>query len=183
MKAIRTLFEHYTKYHEHGPLMLRYAGYLSVIGFPAFYVLRQLTNPAASYDDFWLRLTAAILCLFLVLKDWWPKQLARFYYPYSYAVLIYTLPFALVFMALKNGGGVAGVGNMMLAVFFLILIADWRNMLVMLGLGFGAAVLAYVTTDSNPVMPMDYLARLPLMVLVVIGGSLFKGLAEGIVEQ
>jgi two-component system CAI-1 autoinducer sensor kinase/phosphatase CqsS len=183
MKAIRTLFEHYTKYHEHGPLMLRYAGYLSVIGFPAFYVLRHLTNPAASYDDFWLRLTAAILCLFLVLKDWWPKQLARFYYPYSYAVLIYTLPFALVFMALKNGGGVAGVGNMMLAVFFLILIADWRNMLVMLGLGFGAAVLAYVTTDSNPVIPMDYLARLPLMVLVVIGGSLFKGLAEGIVEQ
>lgn len=183
MNAIQGLFEHYIRYHQHGPRMLRYAGYLSLIGFPTFYVLRQLTNPTASYDDKWIRLTAAILCLLLVLKERWPRQLSRFYYPYSYAVLIYTLPFALVFMALKNGGGAAGVGNTLLAVFFMILIADWRNMLVMLGLGFGAAALAYAATDSNPAMPMDYLARLPLLTLVLIGGSLFKWVAEGIAEQ
>ena len=66
------------------------------------------------------------------------------------------------------------MADTLMAVFFLILLSDWRNTVVMLVTGAAAAVLLYVSVVPNPVLPVDYVARLPMLVLVVVGGSLFK---------
>lgn len=44
----------------------------------------------------------------------------------------------------------------------------------MLIVGFSTAAGFYWATDPNPVLPMDYVARLPIVLLVLVGGSLFK---------
>ncbi len=171
MKWIRQLFGHYASYHQHGPLMLRYAGWLGAVAFPALYFLRA-TQPV--YDDLPLRLTGAALCILLLLKDKWPARLRPYYLAFSYPVLIFTLPFAFVFAALKNGGGPVAVASTLMAIFFIILMTDWRNTLAMLALGAGAAVGLYWATDPAAALPADYVARWPTFVLVIVGGSLFK---------
>jgi len=172
MTFVRELFAHYKSYHLHGPLMLRYAGILGAVGFPAFYLLR-FTKSTMPYDDLAIRLVATLLCLLLVVKDHWPQSLKPRYIAFSYFVLL-GLPVTLIFTALKNGGGVVAVANTLMVIFFVILMTDWRNTIAMLVLGTGAAVLLYVATEPDPRVPMDYVARLPLFLLVVAGGTLFK---------
>ena len=173
MRFARELFAHYQQYHEHGPLMLRYAGILGAFGFPIFYLIR-FTKESLPYDDFWIRLAATVLCVLLLLRDQWPHKLKPYYIAFSYPALIFSLPLFLVFTSLKNGGDSSAVGNTLMVVFFLILMTDWRNTVVMLVAGIGAAALLYFVTDPNPQVPKGYVARLPLVVLVVVGGSLFK---------
>ena len=103
------------------------------------------------------------------------KRLQAHYFDYSYAALVFTLPFAFVFTALKNdGGGTVGVGSTLMATFFVILMTDWRNTVAMLAIGTASAVLAYVATTPDPSLPLDYVARLPTLLLVLVGGCLFK---------
>lgn len=153
--------------------MLRYAGILGAFGFPIFYLLR-FTKASAPYDDFWIRLVATMLCVMLVLRDKWPHRMKPYYIAFSYPTLIFSLPTFLVFTSLKNGGDSAAVGNTLMVVFFLILMTDWRNTIVMLVTGIGAAALLYFGFDPNPQIPKEYVARLPLLLLVVVGGSFFK---------
>jgi two-component system CAI-1 autoinducer sensor kinase/phosphatase CqsS len=172
-KAVHRLFEHYVEYHRHGPLMLRYLSLLGLVFYPAYYVLR-FGKSAPVYDDWAIRVVDAVICLFLFMGPRWPQRFRHWYMPYSYAVLIVTLPLTFVFTALKNGGGSTGVGNTLMATFLVILLADWRNMVVILASGFGAGTLLYIATEAAPRVPADYLERLPILLAVVIGGSLFK---------
>lgn len=174
MGLVRNLLDRHRTYHLHEPLMLWYAGWLGAVCFPMFYLLR-FVKAEPSYDDLWIRITAAALCSMLLMRRWWPKRLQPYYFDYSYAALVFTLPFAFVFTALKNGGGgTTGVGSTLMATFFVILMTDWRNTVAMLAIGMASAVLAYVATDPAPAMPVDYVARVPTLLLVLVGGCLFK---------
>jgi two-component system CAI-1 autoinducer sensor kinase/phosphatase CqsS len=177
MNMVKRLFAHYTANHAHGPLLLRYLSLLGFIGFPAFYLLR-FTKNEAPYDDLWLRVLNAVICIILFLKEKWPERLKPYYFAYSYAVLIVTLPLTFVFTSLKHGGGTIAVGNTLLAAFLVVFLADWRNVIVILIAGFCGAVGLYVLTDPNPQMPQDYLQRLPILLVAVVGGSLFKFAVE-----
>jgi len=173
VKAIQRLFAYYTAYHQHGPLMLRYLSLLGFIFFPAYYLLR-FSKGSPGYDDWAIRLLDAGICIILFLRDRWPEKLRRYYFAYSYAVLIITLPLTFVFLSLKNGGGTVAVGNTLMATFLVLLLSDWRNMVVILCSGFAMGTLLYIGTDPNPTMPVDYLARLPILLATMVGGSLFK---------
>lgn len=177
MKFIKRLFGHYESLHVHGPLMLRYLSILGFVAFPAFYLLRY-TKASPTYDDLAIRLVDAALCLALFFKDRWPSRLKPYYFGYSYLVLIVTLPLTFVFTSLKQGGGTVAVGNTLMAVFIVILLTDWRNSIVVLSTGFVAGALLYVATEADPAMPNDYVQRLPILVAVLVGGSLFKFAAE-----
>src|SRR6478735_7634597 len=142
MHALRRLFAHYREYHRHGPLMLRYFGIVGAVFFPAYYLLRFLKSEPV-YDDWTLRLVDAGICAVLFLRRYWPRRLQACYLPYSYLVLIVALPATFVFTSLKNGGGTVAVGNTLMATFLVILLADWRNMVVILATGFALAVGAY----------------------------------------
>lgn len=173
MKIIRNLLARFQAYHQHEPLMLWYAGLLSTVCFPLFYLLR-FTKSTPVYDDLAIRLMACVACALLLLRNKWPRRLTPLFFPYAYAVIIFSLPFAFMYISLKNGGGPIAVGNTLMAVFFVILVTDWRNMIVMVVAGFGSAILLYATTDPNAAVPLDYVARLPILLLVLVGGSFFK---------
>lgn len=153
--------------------MLRYAGILGSVGYPLFYLLR-FTKSEPVYEDIVLRLLASAACLLLLLRERWPTSLKPHFFLVSWITLIFSLPFFFVFTSLKNGGGPAAIANTLMAVFFIILFTDRRNMIAMLVIGFCAAVGLYWATDPNPVLPADYVARLPIVLLVLVGGSLFK---------
>lgn len=153
--------------------MLIYTGLLGMFGFPIFYLLR-FTKPHPPFDDLGIRLMATLFCVLLVLKDRWPEKLKPYYIAFSYPALIISLPTSLVFTSLKNGGGAVAVGNTLMVAFLVILITDWRNTIVMLVVGVSSGVLLYLALDPDPRIPFEYVARLPLLILVVIAGSIFK---------
>ncbi|MES2940098.1 MAG: hybrid sensor histidine kinase/response regulator [Pseudomonadota bacterium] len=173
MNAVRSLFARFERYHAQDRPMLFYVACTGLVAIPLLYLLR-FTKAVPPYDDIWLRAVSTLMCAALALRARWPERLKRYYLPFAYAALVYCLPFVLVFTSLANGGGVVAVANTLMAVFFLILLADWRNTLVMLALGAGAATLAYVLVTPDPALPRDYIARIPVMLLVVLGGSIFK---------
>ena len=173
MQAIKRLFAHYTAYHAHGPLFLRYVSLYGAIAFPAFYLLR-FTKDAAPYDDLPLRLVNAVLCTILFFRDKWPERFKPWYFAYSYAVLIIAFPLTFVFTSLKQGGGTIAVGNTLLAAFLIILLTDWRNLIVILLAGFAGAIGLYALTEVDPNMPVDYVERLPILFITLVAGSMFK---------
>jgi two-component system CAI-1 autoinducer sensor kinase/phosphatase CqsS len=173
MNPLSRLFSHYVEYHRHGPLMLRYLSLAGFLFFPAYYLLR-FAKGAPVYDDWVIRLVNAALCIALFLRDRWPERLRPWYFHYSYLVLIVSMPLTFLFTSLKHGGGTVAVGNTLMAAFVVLLLSDWRNLVVILLCGFAGGTLLYLATDPNPAMPVDYLERLPILMAVVIGGSLFK---------
>jgi two-component system CAI-1 autoinducer sensor kinase/phosphatase CqsS len=173
MNAIKKLFAHYTVYHQHGPLMLQYLGILGFFCFPAFYFLR-FTKADRPYDDLVFRLVCMMLCGGVLCRSYWPHRLKPLFPVFSYIAIIIGLPLTFIFTSLKNDGGPVGVGNTLMAIFFVILLTDWRNMIVILTFGAAGAVSLYVLTDPSPHLPSDYVARLPLFLLVVVSGTFFK---------
>ncbi|MRD48532.1 response regulator [Caenimonas koreensis] len=169
----RDLMRRHRDYHELEPLMLLYAGIFGAVTFPLLYMLR-FTKADPVYDDLLIRVVATSSCILLMLRKYWPKQLLPYFHMFSYWTLVYSLPFTFMYIALKNGGGTVGVANTLMVAFFVILMTDWRNMIAMLSIGFGTAIGWYVLTDPNPKMPVDYVARLPTLLTVIVGGSLFK---------
>lgn len=173
MNRLRSLFEHFRAYHSHGRAYIEYTGMVGLAAYPLFYLLR-FTKSVAPYDDLWLRVIAMLICAGLASRRYWPERLRPYYMAYSYGALVFCLPFFFTFTALANGGGVVAVANTMMTTFLLILLTDWRNTILTFIIGTGGGALLYVAMAPNPEIPMDYAARLPILVLVMIGGSLFK---------
>lgn len=177
MNALQSLFARYVNYHRHGPRMLHYLSILGFTAVPLYYLLR-FTKTELGYDDWWIRSIVAALCLMLFLRERWSTRLKPFYYPYSYLVLIIGLPTVNTFMSLHHGGGPIAVANTMMAATLVMLLADWRNMVVILVSGMALGTLLYMGTEPNPQMPVDYLPRLPVLLVMLLGGSLIKHALE-----
>lgn len=173
MNPWKTLAQHYRNYHAHNEATLRYGGMVGALSFPCFYFF--YTQILHQYDShLFIRILGALLCFALALKNSWPKKLQPYYVGYSYWVILYSLPFFHVFMSLKTQGEMSFLADNFMAVFFMVLLTDWRNTLVMLILGSGAGGLLYFFTTPEPTIPTAYLAQIPTFILIIIGGSLFK---------
>lgn len=174
MKLAKRFFAHFEEYYAYERMAyLRYAGLVGGICYPLFYLIYIYVVPHP-YENLAIRLIAAALCLPMAWFERWPAAWRRFSLPWAYLTIFYCLPFFHVFMTLKNQGGIVLVVDSMMAVFFLVLLTDWRNTIAMLLLGIVFGSLLYVCTTSTPSIPMDYVGRLPTVILVVVGGSLFK---------
>jgi CheY-like chemotaxis protein len=173
MKYLRTLFVSYEDYCNYRKGILKYAGLVGAMGYPLFYLIYRFLLPQP-YDNLSMRLIASVSCAAAAMREYWPARLRKYYFAWSYAAVLYCLPFFHVFMSLKNHGNLVYIADSFMAVFFLVLLTDWRNTVTMLCLGTGLGVALYLATTDQTYLPLDYVARLPTVILVVIGGSLFK---------
>ncbi len=173
MNLLQELVDRHRRYHQLEPQMLRYAAMAGLVGYPLFYLLRR-TQSSPGYDDWPLSVTAMLACLLILLRDRWPRQFQPHFHLVAWIVPIFCLPFLFVFTSLKNGGGADAVANTLMATFFIVLLTDRRNMLVMLAIGFASAFAAFWVTEPHPEVPLDYAARLPVLLMVVAGGAFFK---------
>ena len=173
MNLLWELVGRHRRYHQLEPQMLRYAAMVGLVAYPLFY-LSRFTKSSPGYDDWPLRLAAMLACLLILFPEHWPRSLKPHFHLVAWVVPIFCLPFLFVFTSLKNGGGPVAVGNTLMAAFFIILLTDRRNMFVMLAVGFILAFGVYWVSEPSPQLPMDYVARLPILLVVVAGGTLFK---------
>lgn len=170
---LRRLFARFVALHEYGPRGLWYLGIMGLVISPLFYLLR-FTKAEPVYDDWWVRVlqmaTGAAICL----RAKWPEAWKPYFYHFAYFALIFTCPFAFVFKGLQDGGGAVSVGNTLLATVFVLMLSDWRNMIIIMATGIAGATLMYIATAPDPSMPADYVQRLPILFATMLGGALFK---------
>lgn len=169
--ALRKLFEHYRAHHEMDRPLLQWIGIVGCIAFPLFYALRRMAGGAPGYDDWWLRMAAALLCLGLALRRWWPQQIRGGFIAYSWFVVFYCLSFLLSYTMLRNHGGTPQVINMVVGAVLIILLADWRNAILMLMAGYVTASIAYQLTDPQPEMFREFMFAAGGSLLLVAGGA------------
>ncbi|HZY18526.1 MAG TPA: response regulator [Ramlibacter sp.] len=180
MNPIRRLYDHYHAYHAYGPPRLKYMGLLGMLTFCAFYFLRFTRPNPQVLDDLELRTGVVLAMLALGLQDLWPARLKPYYIPFSYAAMVYSLPFFTVYTGLERGGGVPAISNGFISLCFLTLLTDWRNTFVMLGLGSGLAVALFRLTHPGVPIAADMVAQLPAYLVIAIGANLFKFSTEQI---
>lgn len=166
------LYERFRAHHDMDRPLLEWIGAVGFFAFPAFYLLRRTSALGPLYDDWGLRLVAAGLCLLLALRRWWPVAARPLYIGYAYLTVFYCLSFLLSFTMLKNQGGTPSVVNMVMGAILIILLADWRNTVLMLVGGYALSLAAYALTTEHPRVPPEFVISAAGSVLVVAAGAL-----------
>jgi signal transduction histidine kinase len=184
-KALRALFVKLVReiYKQHEDQMYSYVtfGWFGIITYPFFYLFWRLTS-LIGYENIYLRLAAAILCVPLVLKNYWPKKIEFLLPFYWHAVLCYSLPFLFTFFLLKNDFAVTSAMNT-LAIFTLsILLIDIISLMVIYTVGITTGFLVYYLTTGPIHFPEGSGAFLMIYISVLIIGTLFSR-SKNIVHQ
>ena len=171
IKRVGSLFDHYRAHHELDRPLLQWIGVVGCIAFPILYFLRQAAADAGP-DDLLLRLPAIVLCLGLALRRWWPQRLMPHYIAYSWWVVFYCLSFMMSYSMLRNHGGTPFVVNMVMGAVLVVLLADWRNTVAILLLGYVLALGLHFALAPDPSVPRDFVFAVAGSALLVAGGSL-----------
>lgn len=177
------VYRHYERYHQYGPPRLVAIGWIGVVTFILFYFFR-FTRPNPDLDDD-LIFRPIVILLFLgtALQSKWPARLQRFYFPWSYVTLLVGLPLFAVYQGLERGGGMPNISNVFIAVAFITLLVDWRNLIVMVVVAVSVALAAFKLGTPDGVIPRDMLAQVPAYLLILVAGYFFKLSTEEVEQQ
>ena len=182
-RAFLSLYGHYHSFHSFGPPRLKYMGWVGVFGFTSFYFLRFTRDNPAPLDDIELRIVVLLMMLAMALPNQWPERLKKAYLPFTYVTLLVGLPFFNVFIGLERGGGIVAISNCFIAICFLTLLVDWRNLIAMLLIGVGAAVATFHALFPEASVPRDLVLQLPAYALIAFAGYLFKYSTEQVEQE
>jgi signal transduction histidine kinase len=168
------VYRHFEQFHTYGPPRLKYIGWLGVGGYFLFYFIRFTRSNYDADDDLIPRVLAMVLFAGAALQNFWPARLKRYYFPWSYVTLVLGLPFFAVYTGLQRGGGLPAISNCFIAVCILALLVDWRNLIVMLLAGVGAAYITFRIGSPGLPVPRDMVAQIPAYFLIALAAYIFK---------
>jgi len=149
-------------------------GALGVFGFFAFYFFNSNFISAEVYENIPLRIIAATLSLFLIFKNYWPKQLKRLMPIYWHLTLLFNLPFFFTFMILQNPHSPIWPLHGVHALTVLILMVDWLLFVLLSVVGITIGTIFYNLTASNPQLPDNFSAMLVVYSSIIVFCALFS---------
>ncbi len=117
-------------------------GLFGAITYPLYYFIWVFSD-LASYDSFYLRLIAVLLCLGLVFNKYWPAQFRKYLALYWYTTVLYSVPYLFTILILHNHISDAWALNTLCLVVLLILLLDVASLLVILPLGIFLGMVTY----------------------------------------
>lgn len=129
------------------PSLMKIFGIFGIINFPLLYILgTSLLNekPVALY----LRSLGFCVCLPLALIDYWPLALKRYQNYYWFLALLYALPFFATYMFIENGASPAWQVKVTVGIFWLFLLTNWGQFLVLFPLGVISACLVFTCVSG-----------------------------------
>lgn len=148
---LRTIIE--KKVEDFGAQYIAF-GIFGILNYPIFYLIWVYYN-SKTYESLWLRLTATILCLILLFKDYWPKKIKPWLPMYWYGTLLFCLPFFFFFMLFKNQGSNVWLMSSNTIVFWLLLLVDWASYVFILLAGCILAIVIYSLSLGKFVLNLD----------------------------
>jgi two-component system CAI-1 autoinducer sensor kinase/phosphatase CqsS len=178
MKIVSSILDSYINSYRHEDYRLKYAGIIGVISFPLLYFV---SKSAPIHENIYPRIIATILCFLMAIHEKWPENYKRHFLHYSYFALLYCLPFFHAFLAITNNK-IFFVWDISMSLFFVFLLFDWRNAVVVYFIGVIAAIAINYTLVKNQVS-INYTENLPEFILIIIGSSLFRYSSHMIEEE
>ncbi|HEX4985303.1 MAG TPA: HAMP domain-containing sensor histidine kinase [Burkholderiales bacterium] len=155
-----------------------YFGLVACFGFPAYYFVWHYMFPQP-YESLVLRLTGSVLFVPIIFAKLWPAALKRFFPLYWYVTLLLALPFFFTFMLLMNGGSTVWLLSELVALFVMILLLDWMNLLVHITVGVTGAVVAYhFARDTPAAVSLESLEYVPIYMFALVMGIIGNYTAE-----
>lgn len=155
-----------------------YFGVVAGAGFPLYYVVWHVLFPQP-YETLTLRLVGSAIFLPIILVKLWPESLKRFFPLYWYLSILFALPFFFTFMLLKNGGSTVWLLSTLVALFVMILLLDWINLLVQIAIGVACAVFVFHATTGFPVtLAFESFEFVPIFMFALVMGIIVNYTAE-----
>ena len=155
-----------------------YFGLVAGAGFPLYYVVWHVLFPQP-YETLLLRLVGSAIFVPIILVKLWPESLKRFFALYWYLALLFALPFFFTYMLLRNGGSTVWLLSTLVALFVMILLLDWINLLIQITIGVACAVLAYHVTTGFPVtFGFESLEYIPIFMFAIVMGIIVNYTGE-----
>lgn len=164
---------------ERSRFAMQWGGTLGLVAHPFYYFVWTVLLPQP-YDNLLLRLSAAVVCIPLVLQKRWPKRLTAYLVPYWHFCLIYVLPFTCTFLAIKNTFSTMWMMTEVMIIFILALCIDSPLLLlacVVAGIAIGS-IAAFATTASPLILTPTTEANLALLPIVIICSMVFSRVAQ-----
>ncbi len=149
-------------------------GLFGLFNYPIFYWVWRYLDPQL-YTNLTLRIVAAVLCFFLLVKNYWPRSLKPYFSLYWYFTLLFTLPFFASFMLMMNHGSGVWRMNAMLLLFIFVLLVDWLSFTILFILGGFSAWLCYTFTSEAifPITTGETLGAVISYLFVILVGIIF----------
>ncbi len=157
-------------------------GILAVIGFPLYYWIWAHLFPQP-YENLPLRLFGSLVFIPLTLASYWPPRLQRFLAVYWYVAIFFALPFFFTFMLFKNNGSQIWLMSTLVAVFLMILLIDWLNLIIMFFVGSALAWFASWATGGSHSLPGDYATHLPIFLFAILAGAIVTFTREMVAQE
>ncbi|WP_310118591.1 ATP-binding response regulator [Paraburkholderia terricola] len=154
---------------ERSRFAIRWGGALGLLCHPIYYLVWTYVLPQP-YDNLFLRLSAALICIPLIFQAHWPRRFNHYLLIYWHCCLIYVLPFVCTFLAIRNSFSTMWMMTEVMMIFIMALCIDSPFLLMAcIGIGVFAGSLAAVLTSPAPIVltaaNQSDLALLPVVVL------------------
>ena len=145
-------------------------GIFGIINYPLFYVFWKYYSDSG-YDDIYPRSIATLLCFVLALNKFWPTGIKRALPFYWYLTVTYCLPFYGTYAFLMNHASFSWTLNIILGLFWLVIVLDWISFAIVLPVGSALAVLFYRVTEGS-------LSNQPLKKAFSVFGNKFERMSS-----
>lgn len=158
---------------------MQWGGALALVAHPFYYFVWTVLLPQP-YDNLFLRLSAAALCIPLVLQRFWPKRLEAYLTMYWQFCIVYVLPFTCTFLAIKNAFSTMWMMTEVMIIFAVAFCIDAPLLLlasVLIGIASGC-IAVVATTSSLPTLTKTDEANLALLPIVIVCSMLFSRIAQ-----
>lgn len=146
---------------------------VAVVAFPFYYIVWHNIFPQP-YENLTLRLIGSALFLPFMFVRHWPHWLTRHKSIYWYLTTLYGLPFFFTFMLLMNAASTVWLMSTLVAVFLMILLLSWYNLLAQFVLGSLFAWLAYFLITRQTQINLEYWKYLPIYFFAIVAGGLLN---------
>ncbi len=152
------------------------------VGMPLYYFIWHDIFPQP-YENLTMRLIGAGMCLPFLLKDFWSEKLQKFAPIFWYATVLYVLPFFFTFMTLKNDFSAVWLASFIAALLLLVFLVDWLNLIFLSMLGMLLAWTVFAATGGAVSDPSVYLQLMPIVIFVLIVGTIFSYRSEMLKQE
>ena len=103
-----------------------------------------------------LRIAAGFLCVGLLLKEFWPKSVQKYFPVYWHFTLMFCLSFLTTVMFLIMNANIEWLINVALAIMLLAMLVDWLSFVIISVLGVSLGLLSYTYFIGTPTFYKDF---------------------------
>lgn len=146
---------------------------VAVIAFPFYYIVWHYIFPQP-YENLTLRLLGSALFFPFMFVRHWPQWLNRYKSIHWYIATLYGLPFFFTFMLLMNEVSTVWLMSTLVAVFLMILLLSWYNLLIQFVAGTTLGWFAFSLTTGHAQLQSEYWKYSPIFLFAIVAGGLLN---------